>query len=329
MEIHKSKAYDAFSCIASACTDSCCRLWDVEVDEKSLAFYKKLPGKLGDDLRKNLTIGDDGAYFTVREGRCPMWRADGLCRIQAELGEQALCRTCREFPRLTHDYGCFAELQLEMSCPEAARLLLNFDWDTVTTRAEGAEAPEYDTEEMELLLKSREEALRIAKSYAPGDALSLLLLYGYHTQSALEGMDLGAFSPEKALQTAKQFHNPDLSGLFGFFSDLEILTAEWEEKLCCFHSPEFDSRMGRLITYFIMRYWLQSVSDGDLAARVKAIVTSCLVIACLDGDIEQTARMYSKEIENCAENMDAILDGAYDAPALTDERLLSLLNLSA
>ena len=27
--------------------------------------------------------------------------------IQAELGEQALCKTCREFPRLTHDYGGF------------------------------------------------------------------------------------------------------------------------------------------------------------------------------------------------------------------------------
>ena len=29
------------------------------------------------------------------------------------------------FPRLTHDYGDFAELGLELSCPEAAKLILN------------------------------------------------------------------------------------------------------------------------------------------------------------------------------------------------------------
>ena len=47
-----------------------------------------------------------------------MWRQDGLCRIQAELGHEALCKTCREFPRLRHDYGSFVELGLELH-PEA------------------------------------------------------------------------------------------------------------------------------------------------------------------------------------------------------------------
>ncbi len=326
MEITKSKAYDAFSCIASSCPDSCCQLWDVEVDEASAAFYENLSGTLGEDLRKNLTKGSDGIYFTVTEGRCPMWRADGLCRIQAELGEDALCDTCRTFPRLTHDYGSFAELQLEMSCPEAARLLLNFDWETVTREIPGGEVPEYDAAEMQILLSSRDEALRITDSHSPWDALRLLLLHGYHTQSGLSGVPLEAFDSGKALQTAGQFRNSDLPGIFAFFAGLEILTPRWSEKLRLFHAPIFDPRMGRLIAYFIRRYWLQAISDGDLAARVKFIVTACLVIACLPGDLEETAREFSKEIENCAENMDAILDGAYDAPALTDDKLLGALN---
>lgn len=326
MEITKSKAYDAFACIASLCPDSCCQLWDVEVDEDSADFYEGLEGALGEDLRKNLTRGDDGIYFTVSEGRCPMWRDDGLCRIQAELGEGALCATCRTFPRLTHDYGCFAELQLEMSCPEAARLLLSFDWDTVTESIPGGDAPEYDEAEMQILKASREEALDIANSYAPRDALRLLLLCGYHAQSALAGVPMGPFDPKKALETAGQFRSSDLPGLFAFFSGLEILTPGWGEKLRTFRAPIFDPRMGRLIAYFIRRYWLQAISDGDLAARVKFIVTACLVIACLPGDLEVTAREFSKEIENCAENMDAILDGAYDAPALTDDKLLGALN---
>jgi hypothetical protein len=39
----------------------------------------------------------------------------------------------------------------------------------------------------------------------------------------------------------------------------------------------------------------------------------------------QTAQLYAKEIENNAENVDAILDGAYAHPALTDEKLLGWL----
>ena len=44
----------------------------------------------------------------------------------------------------------------------------------------------------------------------------------------------------------------------------------------------------------------------------------------LDGLIAG-AQLFSKEIENDSENMDALLDGAYTAPALTDANLLGLL----
>ena len=77
--------------------------------------------------------------------------------------------------------------------------------------------------------------------------------------------------------------------------------------------------------YFIQRYWLQAVSDYDLISRVKLTVTSCLVVKALGGDILETAQLYSKEIENDANNLDAILDGAYTSPALTDLSMLSLL----
>ena len=71
---------------------------------------KRISDALDDDYEE-----DDEWYFAITDGRCPMWRQDGLCRIQAALGEQALCKTCREFPRLTHDYGDFVELGLEQA----------------------------------------------------------------------------------------------------------------------------------------------------------------------------------------------------------------------
>ena len=58
---------------------------------------------------------------------------------------------------------------------------------------------------------------------------------------------------------------------------------------------------------------------------MKLAVISCLVIRELGGEVEVTAQRYSKEIENDVDNIDAILDGAYESPAFTDDKLLGLL----
>lgn len=55
------------------------------------------------------------------------------------------------------------------------------------------------------------------------------------------------------------------------------------------------------------------------------ILLHCLVTRFLGGDLVQTAALYAKEIENDAENVDAILDAAFTHPALTDGKLLDLL----
>ena len=57
------------------------------------------------------------------------------------------------------------------------------------------------------------------------------------------------------------------------------------------------------------------------------IVLSCVLLRHLGGDLVQTAQLYAKEIENSADNVDAVLDGAYTHPALTDEKLLGILLL--
>ena len=91
MILRKPTYFDSFHCIAGRCPDSCCKEWDVQVDSVSTAYYRSLPGPLGDRLRQVLVQQEDGsAEMAILEGRCPMWRDDGLCRIQAELGEEAL-----------------------------------------------------------------------------------------------------------------------------------------------------------------------------------------------------------------------------------------------
>lgn len=331
MNIIKPSYFDTFRCIAGKCPDSCCKEWDVLVDADKAAFYRALPGDLGDRLRQVLKDEDGDVYITIENRRCPMWREDGLCRIQAELGEGALCKTCREFPRLTHDYGDFIEYVLELSCPEAARIILETPTPTfLTQEADGGEAPEYDAVDMEILQRTRETAREILNdaAYSVPERLIILLLYAYQAQSELNGVEI---SPDQnrdhLLEHVRKYARPgNTQDILNFFKDLEILTPEWSTRLDAPSPAPWESRHLTLGRYFVDRYWLQAISDFDLVGRVKFAVISCLVIRTLGGNLVETAQLYSKEIENSIENVEAILDAAYECPCFTDMVLCGLLD---
>lgn len=329
MLVTKPSYYPAFSCLAGACPDSCCQDWQVQVDARHAALYAQLPGPLGAQLRSVLRQEDGDTYMTIQDGRCPMWRRDGLCRIQAQLGEQALCDTCREFPRLTHDYGDFVELGLELSCPEAARLILNTpEAPLLTQDVPGGTVPDYAPQDMALLKESRTQALSLLQDGQPhpGQALAQLLLYGCQVQSALDGGQLEPFFPQEALETALAMAQPgSLDAIIGLFQELEILTPRWSERLAHPAPGPWDKRTLALARYFVQRYWLQAVSDYDLYSRVKFACLACVLIKSLGGDFLSTAQLFSKEIENDADNLDTLLDAAYTHPACTDDKLLGLL----
>ena len=328
MKLTKPDYFDRFHCLAGGCPDSCCQEWEVQVDPDSASRYRKLPGPLGNDLRRVLRDEDGETYMTISEGRCPMWRLDGLCRIQAELGEEALCKTCREFPRLTHDYGDFVELGLELSCPEAARLILNEPAALGTEEVPGNGKAEYDAEAMEVLKATRAKALELLNQpcRAIGHTLALLLLYGCQAQGELDGAESVPFDMAAALETARELAQPgDIGGIISFFQSLEILTDGWDTRLRSPAPSDWDRRTLALARYFVNRYWLQAVSDYDLYSRVKFLVIACLLLRTLGGDFVETAQLFSKEIENDADNMDALLDAAYEHPAFTDAKLLGML----
>lgn len=320
-------AYKKFRCIAASCPDSCCKDWEVDVDEKAAESYRNLSGDLGDRLRQVMKVEDGETAMILEQGRCPMWRQDGLCRIQAELGHDALCKVCREFPRLHQDYGDFAQWGLELSCPEAARLIFE-DMGVTRESAPGGSAPEYDRELMDILLRSREEILAFWENthMSVPEGLAVMLLYAYQVQGALDGGEYVSLAPEKCLHTARGFAGAaDAESLLTFFKELEILTDRWRERLSNPHKGSWDARLKRLAIYFVRRYWLQAVWDFDLTCRVKFAVAACLVVNLLGGDPVETAQLFSKEIENDPDNVNSILDGAYTAPALTDANLLGLL----
>lgn len=329
MKIIKPSYYDTFRCIAGDCPDSCCHQWQVQVDEASAAYYRSLEGSLGDALRASMVTMEDGTEMRNIDERCPMWRSDGLCRIQAELGEQALCDVCRDFPRLKQDYGDFVELGLEMSCPEAARIMLTCEsWQTVSEIIPGGEEPDYDPEIMDILRRSRGYALSLMgmRGYSVAERLIILLMYGYHVQSMIDGAEETPFDPEAALEEAEDFAGAgDFDVVLDFYQSLEVLTAKWMELLANpGESGEWSEELCKLAAYGIYRYWYQAVSDWDLAVRVKLVLLHCITARYLGGGLE-IIQLYSKEIENDIDNVEAILDGAHADPALTDTNLLGLL----
>ena len=327
MEVFYPKYYETFTCIAAACPDSCCKEWSVDVDPQAAAFYRQLPGDLGNRLREVLQNTEDGTIMTIQNGRCPMWRADGLCRIQAELGHDALCKVCREFPRLTHDYGDFTELGLELSCPEAARIILSGTDNAILSRTvPGGEEPEHDTEAMAILKRTRAEffAFWEATTLPFPQILTVFLLYAHSVQEELDGGEKAVLSPNISVTGVTP--SDDFRPLQDFFLGLEILTPQWRTRLeSPAITPHWEQSHKALLHYFILRYWLQAVSDYDIVCRAKFAVSACLLIGGLGGDLVKTAQLFSKEIENDPDNVEAILDGAYSHPALTDIQLLQLL----
>lgn len=302
MEAFIPEYYNHFRCIAAACPDSCCKEWEVDVDEQSAAAYRLLPGELGERLCQVLREYEGGTCMTITDGRCPMWRQDGLCRIQAELG-------------------------LEMSCPEAARLIFLYEGGETRTE-QGGGVPEYDPESMDILLRSRQTMLDFWKTtdYAAQDALAVTLLYAHEVQAELDGGERAELDPAVCLTEAKKYAaQGDLAAVRDFFLGLEILSPRWETALKGASDVAWSAQTRALMRYFLRRYWLQAVWDYDLVCRVKFAVTACVLINALGGDLVETAQLFSKEIENDADNVDAILDAAYTAPALTDANLLGLL----
>ena len=333
MEVYYPHYYKDFSCIASRCPDSCCQEWEVDVDPDAAAMYRSLPGKLGEKLRSVLRDGEDGwaSMSITADRRCPMWRADGLCEIQAALGHEALCKTCREFPRLTHDYGDFQEWGLELSCPEAARLILaSTQSGFCREKVPGGEAPEYDETVMGALLHSRNRVLALLArpEHDLGQALTAVFLYGFDVHHALFFPDeMPVLNVQEYLATAKRLAQPgSMTDIFGLFRDLEILTPEWQTLLDKgpVDAPWLPEHRAMAI-YLVQRYWFQAVSDGDLLCRVKFILTACLTVRHLDAPVLRAAQLWSKEIENSADNVEELLYAAYHSPALTDTRLLGLL----
>lgn len=165
----KSDNYDKFKCIADKCPKTCCQGWQIVIDEDTLERYKNEKGSLSENL--SLNVDWDNKIFKEIDGHCGMLRDDGLCMLQYELGEEALCRTCAMYPRHIEEYEDVREYSLSLSCPEAARIIIEnknklgfIDWEDALAEEDDEEFEEFDHFLYSLLLSVREKAYEIAQN---------------------------------------------------------------------------------------------------------------------------------------------------------------------
>ena len=78
MKYHKPSFFDQFKCIGSACTDTCCAGWEIEVDETTAEGYLAEKGAFGDRLRREIGSEPGEYFFKLQDNRCPFLNKENL-----------------------------------------------------------------------------------------------------------------------------------------------------------------------------------------------------------------------------------------------------------
>ena len=122
MRYVKPYYYNDFKCIADKCPDTCCAGWQIVIDDESLEKYSNEKDEFSYRLKNSIDWGE-GVFFQ-NNGRCAMLNDNNLCDLVTAKGEGGLCRTCHMYPRHIEEFEGVREYSLSLSCPVAARIIL-------------------------------------------------------------------------------------------------------------------------------------------------------------------------------------------------------------
>lgn len=321
MDLRAPDYFEQFRCLAGVCPHSCCEGWEVEIDGASADFYRALPGPLGERLRAALQTEDGEDYFALTgTGRCPFWDADGLCAIHRALGPEHTGEVCRSHPRFIEDYGPLRETSLCASCPEACRLLLDSTAPLTFPLTQTNEAGEPPDPWLSPLLVWRAKALELLQNRSQPlyFRLGALLTFADAAQALLDE-DAAEEIPSLCRDwTGTVLPIPPVGeGLFpegwALLSGLDILGDDWRTLLRqggeTVPGAVAESLLERITAYFLFRYALKSINDGDLLGRIQFVLFSTLTVerAASLLPLSEALRLYCREIEHDAENLDALL----------------------
>lgn len=296
--------FEDFACIGGKCKKSCCIGWELEVDPDTFDYYQTVPGPFGNRIRNELKKGETDEFcgFTLPvDGRCPFLNSDNLCDIVLELGEEALCDICSNYPRHTFSYGNYLEKGLTISCEEACRLLFEAKEGL---RFKEIEIPDSDFDEEDDITEDE-------------------IIEFEHRQLALFEIlyDVDLTFDEKINRICGSHDYPELRSKeerLHILSILEPIDSEWIDSMGGLLNridsedlPWDNEAYSKLLTYFLYRYLPRGLYDGDLGSKIRFAVFCVYCIRDLENlllHLPTAASQFSREVEHSDENIDRIME---------------------
>ncbi len=325
--------YDKFKCTADKCSDSCCIGWEIDIDSTTADYYSRVGGAFGERLRNCIS---GGSFVLGENERCPFLNVRNLCDIYTTLGEEHLCQICSDHPRFYEWFGAIKEGGLGLCCEAAAQLILTEDFALTESVID---EPEEETPTLyPLLSEAREQIISHLMSDPFSEAMRTALGFCEELQEILDsGGEIRLPEWEKYQPTPQR---PDTAAITEFFADLEPIDDDWRPYIeRCAKLPEMplgsimekQEFLRRIAVYYVYRFFMKSVFDGDVLGRMKLAAVCTWFIArlwfCGDGDfteMAETAKNFSKEVEYSEENLDSLADAFYFDDIFTTSRIAGL-----
>lgn len=309
LKIMKPSYWPRFKCIASACSDNCCIGWEVDIDPETRERYRKADGEFGKTLAGGIIDTPEGSMFRLmgREERCAFLDEKNLCKIQIHLGESFLCEICREHPRYYEWLGDTTEAGIGMCCEAAARLILGRTEKDSFYEEETEGEPDtlcYDEEWRREVTAIREEIFliltdrrfpvweRIEKS------LDAIIMLG-DPEDTLLGNRIKPADGRGKLEQSKESRE-NIKNLLEFLITLEPMSEDWHPALSRLRdrldsllaartafrqaSRAWEYEYEHLAVYYLYRYAIKAVYDGDLESKIFLMAASVEIQELLDTD---------------------------------------------
>ena len=338
--------YDKFHCLGGACPDTCCRDWSVVPDGDALADYARAPSPLRERITQNLAADEDGdtCFRLDEQGMCTLLTPDGLCVIQRDWGEAHLCGHCAAYPRFIEEYGSFTESSLALSCPEAARLLLEAPRFTLVETDDGNADPPFDGIDAALLDGLEHSRAQLLTLLNDGEGTIWEKLRTVLSRAkALETFLIPSDCRREYPFPPPPF--PDLFRaairLFNLLAELDPLRPDWPKLLKARAAqlsalspadylrlradyeranPRWERQLTNLACYLVFRHWHKAVNDDDIYGRAALVCAACTVLYHLSlfqpGEEAVLWTRFSWEIEHDENNLADLIWALSDPDAL-------------
>ena len=328
MKYHKPSFFDQFKCIGSACTDTCCAGWEIEVDETTAQGYLAEKGAFGDRLRREIGSEPGEYFFKLKNNRCPFLNKENLCDIFINLGEDRLCDICREHPRFYNWFGDYTEVGLGLCCEEAERLLFS-DSKPLTfveeVHTDASDLLDDESEECEQMLEERKAIFSILQNrkknigarlkrlllqlpYADEMLLLTVPILEWDDPESITKLDYNAKPSTNTLKSSALF-------LIRFFGGMESLDETWPSMM-----KELEQNIDKLVdtdntnaflkfmksenrlyeyehiaVYLVYRYYPEILFDGQIEAKILFAAASICLLFLMDLQCFQKNTAYTQQ----------------------------------